>query len=152
MSIRSIALVFLAVGFALSFAMSLYGQDRCTGYADQMAKLSSRVEAMERRSPIVSDSPSSGPENGSVLLGRGSGAARIEYRERGRVIAIDYLGEGSIVVRRDLLVEGRVRVRQYFESGRRVKRQFVDGAGNVVCTDVPAGIIPTIPVLRPGIY
>lgn len=152
MSLRSIALVFVAVGLALSFAMSLYGQERCTGYAEQMAKLSSRVDAMERTSPTVLELTGIGPQDGSVLVGRGSGAARIEYRERGRVIAIGYLGEGSIVVRRDLLVDGRVRARQYFDGGRLVRRQFIDAAGNVACTDVPAGIIPTIPVMRPGIY
>ena len=152
MSLRSIAVAFLGIGLALSLGMSLYGQERCTGYAQQMAKLSARIEVMAKLRPIASDSRSKGPADGPVLIASDDGPARIEYRQSGRVLAIDYLGEGSMVVRRDLLEDGRVRAQEYFEDRRLVSRQFLDVAGKPVCTETPAGIIPLIPTLRPGIY
>lgn len=142
MTFAMLILIIIAGLFLVKFSdfrFSLYKNlmdehDRILSEIDQL-------EPIEMSEDTVGTTP---VHRGKVIVTSADGYQKeIRYYDSSDCIAIDYLGEGKEVIRRDLLYEDHVRVRIFYDSNKdRLYRHFLNEDEEIIDTEsyfVPFG-------------
>jgi len=140
MTLRSLAvrsLLFSAVSAHLLVAASAA---RLHYYEDLLKQATTFCKQAAKAPPVVvsEDDPKSraapqGHAVSLVVLSKSGKLLRISYFRSGTLIAIEHLGAGATVVRRDVYQGKKIRVQQFFDEEHNLSQvTFLDVQGKVV--------------------
>lgn len=148
MTIRQIVLAMLVVMSIFSVSLVLASQNKRKFYEELNGKYSTIISDLKPLNPIEKQEDSFNEEeflhnyqNAKVkILSIDGYPKELRYYNKRNLIAIDKFGQGGRVVRRDLLHEGYVRIRLFYDLNKEpIRRRFLDQNENIVIDDI---IIP----------
>jgi hypothetical protein len=150
MTIRTVSLFLVGVGFAFGAAIATSGNSGCSDENQKLIEPTSSVIASLAKGPLQDPPPGGGFVDGAMRVGGNGTPLRIEYRQNGKLIGVDRLGSDSQLVRRDIMMNGHVHAYEFFTEGRLVRLEILTRDGSLVCTSQQRILVP--PLFRANGY